>query len=109
MHPDRELLDAIEALRRRIDELDRQLVLLLNERTRCAMAIGQLKRQVGLPVYQPEREHQVLANAEAVNQGPLSNRALRRLFERILDEARSVERQVMEAAGGAHPDAEDGP
>lgn len=95
-------LTAIERLRRRIDELDRQLVELLNERTRCALQIGQLKRQAGLPLYQPDREQQVLAHAEAINRGPLSARALRRLFERILDEARAVERLAME--GTAEPD-----
>ena len=47
------------------------------------------------PLYQPDRERQVLEAAEQANRGPLSEAAIRRLFERILDEARSVERAVM--------------
>ncbi len=84
--------NTIDDLRRRIDELDRKLVELLNERANCAVEIGRLKRANGLPIYQPEREQEILENAERVNQGPLDDRAIRRLFERILDEARSLER-----------------
>jgi len=82
----------IDDWRRRIDEIDRKLVELLNERARCAIEIGHLKRASGLPVYQPQREQEILANAERDNRGPLENTAIRRLFERIVDEARSLER-----------------
>lgn len=82
----------IEEWRRRIDEIDRRLVELLNERAQCAIQIGHLKRAAGLPVYQPQREQEILVNAERDNRGPLANTAIRRLFERILDEARSLER-----------------
>jgi chorismate mutase len=91
----------IEDWRRRIDEIDRQLVELLNERSQCAAEIGHIKHQAGLPLYQPEREKEVLANAEGHNKGPLADTAIRRLFERILDEARSVERHAMEPGGDA--------
>jgi len=82
----------IDDLRRRIDELDRKLVELLNERANCAVEIGRLKRADRLPVYQPEREREILQNVARANQGPLDEMAIRRLFERILDEARSLER-----------------
>jgi chorismate mutase len=85
----------IEDWRRRINEIDRKLVELLNERSRCAVEIGRLKRAASLPLYQPEREREVLAAAERANPGPLPDTAIRRLFERILDEARSVERAAM--------------
>jgi chorismate mutase len=81
--------------RRRIDEIDRRLVELLNERSRCALEIGKLKQAANLPLYQPEREQEVLQNAEGANSGPLSDAAVRRLFERIIDEARSAERDAM--------------
>ena len=87
----------IEDWRRRIDEIDEQLVKLLNERSQCAMEIGHIKQAANLPLYQPEREKQVLANAAGYNRGPLPDTAIMRLFERILDEARSVERHVMKA------------
>jgi chorismate mutase len=87
----------IEDWRRRIDEIDQKLVELLNERSQCAMEIGHIKQAANIPLYQPDREKQVLANAAGYNRGPLPDTAIMRLFERILDEARSVERHVMKA------------
>ena len=55
--------------RRRIDEIDRKLVELLNERSRCALEIGKLKQVENIPLYQPEREKEVLENAERTNAG----------------------------------------
>ena len=96
----------VEDWRRKIDEIDRKLVELLNERSHCVLEIGRLKKVDGTPLYQPDREKQVLEGVERANRGPLSSAAIRRLFERILDEARSVERHVMEdsekAEGGKH-------
>jgi chorismate mutase len=87
--------------RRRMDEIDKKLVDLLNERSQCALEIGRIKQEQGIPIYQPARENEVLSNAEGNNQGPLSHAAIRRLFERIIDEARSAERLAM------HPDSSD--
>jgi chorismate mutase len=86
----------IDDLRARIDVLDRQLVSLLSERASCALAIGRLKEVAGLPVYQPAREAEVLAHVQAENVGPLDNAAMVRLFERIIDEARRLERLAAE-------------
>ena len=90
--------------RRRIDDIDRKLVELLNERSRCALEIGKLKQAQNLPLYQPDREREVLENAERTNPGPLSNAAIRRLFERIIDEARSAEREAMHPSDHAPRD-----
>jgi len=87
--------------RRRIDEIDKKLVQLLNERSQCALEIGKLKQEAKIPLYQPEREREVLESAERINPGPLPDTAIRRLFERILDEARSVERVAMHPGGEA--------
>jgi chorismate mutase len=81
--------------RQRMDEIDRKLVELLNERSQCALEIGRLKQAAGMPIYQPARENEVLSNAARNNRGPLTNAAIRRLFERIIDEARSAERVAM--------------
>jgi chorismate mutase-like protein len=81
--------------RRRIDEIDKKLVELLNERSQCALEIGRIKQESNIPLYQPDRESEVLANAESENKGPLTDAAIRRLFERIIDEARSAERLAM--------------
>jgi chorismate mutase-like protein len=81
--------------RRRIDEIDKKLVELLNERSQCALETGRIKQASNLPLYQPDRENEVLANVEGHNKGPLTDAAIRRLFERIIDEARSAERLAM--------------
>lgn len=78
--------------RDRIDVLDRAMLQLMNERVRCAHAIGAIKKKLGMPVYVPSREEQVLRNVIAENAGPLSDAAVRRLFERVIDETRSLER-----------------
>ncbi len=95
----------LEDWRRKIDDIDRRLVELLNERSHCVLEIGKLKKVDGSPLYQPDREREVLEAAERANKGPLSESAIRRLFERILDEARSVERAVMHDEKGPDPQA----
>lgn len=72
--------------------LDEHLVRLLNARAACALEIGRLKREAKIPIYQPEREAAVLKNVIALNTGPLDGQAIKRLFERIIDEARHLER-----------------
>jgi chorismate mutase-like protein len=84
--------------RRRIDEIDKKLVELLNARSQCALEIGKLKQATRIPLYQPDRENEVLANAESNNSGPLTDAAIRRLFERIIDEARAAERDAMHSS-----------
>jgi chorismate mutase len=81
-------------LRRRIDLLDAHLVRLLNARAACALEIGQLKEALGLQIYQPDREREVLEHVRSVNTGPLDDGAIGRLFERIIDEARRLERMA---------------
>jgi chorismate mutase len=82
--------------RKRIDEIDQQLVKLLNERSQCAVEIGQIKKKLNVPAWQPKREAEILRNVVKSNRGPLDDAAIRRLFERIIDEARSLERHAME-------------
>jgi chorismate mutase len=82
----------IDELRQQIDEIDERLVQLLSARAACALAIGHEKRLLGLEVYQPSRETEVLGHVQRINQGPLDNEAVKRLFERIIDEARRLER-----------------
>jgi chorismate mutase len=97
--------DDLEARRRRIDAIDRKVVGLLNERAGEAIALGRIKKRLGLPIYQPEREEQVLRNVQGCNGGPLQDEALRRLFERIIDESRRLERVATDRGepGGTPP------
>jgi chorismate mutase len=89
----------LEEYRIKIDDVDRRIVALLNERTDVVENIGTVKRHANLPVYEPKREDQVFANVTQCNHGPLSPDAVRRIFERIIDEMRAIQRQRMEQDG----------
>ncbi|HLI85583.1 MAG TPA: chorismate mutase [Bryobacteraceae bacterium] len=83
-----------------IDDLDRRIVELLNERTRVVEDIGRVKRSARLPIYEPRREDQVYENiSRASADGPLTKEAVRRIYERIIDEMRGVQRARMERDG----------
>jgi chorismate mutase len=86
-------------LRDAIDRVDEVIVRLLNQRAKYAVEIGETKKSLDLPIYAPEREKEVLAHVEATSEGPLDHAAVRRLFERIIDESRRVERESAEKAG----------
>jgi chorismate mutase len=93
-------MDRIEAegeltrLRDAIDRVDEVIVRLLNQRARYAIQAGEIKGLLNLPIYAPEREKEVLWRAEQSSEGPLGGTAVRRLFERIIDESRRVEREA---------------
>jgi chorismate mutase len=80
-------------LRDAIDRVDDVLVKLLNQRAKYAVEIGEIKGVLALPVYSPEREKEVLHHVESASTGPLDGASIRRLFERIIDESRRVERE----------------
>jgi chorismate mutase len=81
--------------RLRIDELDRQLVRLINQRAHCAEEIGKLKRNSSLPIYEPDRERIIFENIQRENQGPLTEVQLRQVYERLLDVMRQIQRDEM--------------
>ena len=81
----------IEDWRARIDALDRRLAELLRERAECVIAIGKIKSARNMEVFDPERERQVILNILQDNKGPLDDEALRRIFERVIDECRRIE------------------
>lgn len=86
---------SVEALRAEIDQIDEVLVRLLDRRARCAYAIGRAKQAAGRAIYEPNRETAVLAHVRQVNEalgGPLDGDAIGRLFERVIDEARRIQR-----------------
>jgi len=85
----------LEECRVLIDDVDRRIVALLNERTQVVEEIGRVKRASELPIYEPKREEQVFANVTGSNHGPMSPDALRRIFERIIDEMRKIQRVRM--------------
>ena len=83
----------IEHWRRQIDDLDRKLVALLSERARAAVEIGKLKRNTSMPIYEPDRERIVFDNVQQANPGPLPGRDLVRIYERIIDVMRNIQKE----------------
>ena len=81
--------------RTQIDAVDLKLLALLNERTRIVEEIGRIKQDLSLPIYEPKREDQVFRNVTSNNNGPLTAEALKRIFERIIDEMRNIQRDKM--------------
>jgi chorismate mutase len=85
--------------RKQIDELDRRLVELLNQRARAAKEIGKLKRNTNMPIYEPDREKIIFENVRKVNHGPLPDSELRHVYERIIDVMRKIQRTEIVPAG----------
>lgn len=78
--------------RKKIDRVDAEILELLNKRARFSLQIGELKKAKNLPVYCPERETEILARMAQANPGPLTTEGVRRVFERIIDESRKLEK-----------------
>ena len=102
------MLATLKDWRKRIDEIDLKLVDLLNERSRCAIGIGRIKGKESLRIYDPDREEDVIRNVENAARGPLSREALRRLFERIIDESRRAERECLDSDRREEPPTSSG-
>lgn len=87
----------ISEIRKRIDLLDDVLLRIFNERARLALEIGHLKKGLNLPVFDPSREKRIFARMKEENPGPLDSDAIVRLFERVVDESRRLERIMSHA------------
>ena len=96
-------LRALEEYRVLIDAVDLRLLELLNERTRIVEDIGRVKRAAKLPIYEPKREDQVFENVASHNDGPLTPEAVKRIFERVIDEMRTIQRIRMEQGVDGDP------
>lgn len=85
--------------RKKIDALDRKLVELISERAQCAHEIGKLKRNSSMPIYEPDREKIIFQNIARYNPGPLSERQLRQVYERLIDVMRQIQKEEMAPEG----------
>jgi chorismate mutase len=90
-------LEKLAECRRNIDRIDVQVLALLNERARVVEIIGSVKREHAMPVYEPKREDQVYRNVLDNNHGPLPTDAVRRIFERVIDEMRNLQKMRMQS------------
>jgi chorismate mutase-like protein len=79
--------------RRKIDEIDSKLVELISQRAHAAHEIGKLKKNIGMPIYEPDRERAVFDHAKQANKGPLPDRDLLRIYERIMDVMRAIQQE----------------
>lgn len=82
----------IDELRQEIDRIDSELLRIFNRRASLALEIGRIKKERGLPVYDPKREKIIFERMKGDNPGPLDDGAIVRLFERVIDESRRLER-----------------
>ncbi len=82
----------IDSIRKKINRLDNELLEIFNQRAALALQIGEVKKELGLPIYDPRREKLIFERMQELNSGPLDNAAIIRLFERVIDESRSLER-----------------
>ena len=92
-------IEDLAECRKQIDGLDIRILALLNQRTKVVEEIGRIKEELGLPIYEPKREDDVFLNVTTHNQGPLPADAVRRLFERIIDEMRTLQHMRRQASG----------
>lgn len=81
----------IDDWRKRIDELNEELIALLNKRATFATEIGKIKKELGLPVLDQTRENAVLEKVGAMTKGPLSPESIKEIFRTIMAETRKVE------------------
>lgn len=88
-------LQDLTRCREQIDELDLALLKILNQRTTIVEKIGRIKQELRLSIYEPKREDQVFENVTGHNTGPLPHEAVKRIFERIIDEMRTVQKLKM--------------
>ncbi len=83
----------IEDLRSRVDEVDRELIRILNERARIVQEIVTIKAEAGKPLFDPRREEEILQKVAQENEGPIYNTSMREIFELILHRIRDLEVQ----------------
>ena len=86
----------IEDWRTEIDSIDNELLRLINRRAKLAVSVGMFKQKTGLPLCDRDREREVLARAQLINDGPLDDQAVEKIFRRIIYESRRIQTVVAE-------------
>ena len=87
-------MPTLNELRAQIDALDADILARLSERARCAREVGAIKKAEGsknIAYYRPERERQVLERVAALNDGPLPDQEIMRLFREIMSACLALE------------------
>ena len=100
-------MDSIDNVRERMDAIDDELLRLFNERAKLALEIGRMKKDLGLPIYIPSREEQIITRVLQENPGPLSPTSIARLYQQLIQESRALEEE--DANSHARLDRSDSP
>lgn len=82
----------IDKLRSEINKIDKELLYLFNRRATVVVELAKIKKRLGRRLIDPEREKNIFVSVTDKNPGPLRADAIVRLFERIIDESRRLER-----------------
>ena len=83
--------ETIESLRNKIDSIDKEILVLLNERAEAAVEIGKLKEEEGLSVYNPGREKVIEERLKKENPGPLPDSSVIKIYKEIIAACRAVQ------------------
>ena len=86
-------MDNIDELREQMDAIDDELLRLFNERAKLALEIGRMKKDLGLPIYIPSREEQIITRVQQENPGPLPPTSIARLYQQLIQESRTLEEE----------------
>ena len=98
----------LRRLRRRIDALDKRIVVLLNERARLAREAGQAKDSAGVGVRDAQREREILLRVSMANEGPMPQADLLALYRRLFAATRALESRDRERGHARRDDARGG-
>ena len=82
---------SLEKFRKEIDTLDAKILKLLNQRARCVIKIGEIKREKNREIYVPEREKEIMDRLININQGPLSIKSLQQIFRNIIETMKTLQ------------------
>ncbi|HZC02393.1 MAG TPA: chorismate mutase [Gammaproteobacteria bacterium] len=84
----------IQRLRAQLDEVDREIVRALNKRAHLVQELAALKREAGVPLYDPRREEEILRRVAKENPGPIYDATVREIFEVIMHRIRDIESEI---------------
>ncbi len=91
---------SLDALRRKIDQIDTQLLELLNQRAEQVVQVGEYKRHTNGSIYRPSREKDIFRRLQQLNQGPLPNERVRAIFREVIAACLSLEQPLRIACLG---------
>ena len=87
-------MEKIDALRKKIDEIDNKMIDLLNERAKIVIDVGDIKKTEKLDFHSPSREREILDRLTTRNKGPFPQDALKAVYREILSSSLSLERPL---------------